>query len=142
MSITKFVVMLSVLFFSQSGTADVSCQTDSEGYRVCNGDGFKQVVIRKMPSWNGQASLMMMDICRLPSHFDRELPEEGYEMSYGALEFPEGTVCQRQYCSEDHNWFSLSLDTLALLLPEISILEIELAITFASENFRLRCEQY
>ena len=142
MTIVKITTILALLHISLQGYAQINCKSETAGYRVCQGEGLKQVIVRRMPSWNGQASLMMMDICSLPRHVERHLPDEGYALTEGTVEFPEGTHCQQQYCSEDHEWFSISADAVTLLLPQASPLEVELSLTFSWQKFELRCEQY
>ena len=85
---------------------------------------------------------MVMDVCSLPESYERDLPVEGYVVEMGDVEFPEGTVCKRQYCSEDHDEFGFSINAITFLIPTSEILKIDMNISFEWERFELRCEPF
>ncbi|NRA63138.1 MAG: hypothetical protein HRU19_01575 [Pseudobacteriovorax sp.] len=121
----------------------VTCKTPSSGLQVCEGQGQKAVFIRKMPSWGAQASLAVMEVCKIPDAEAIDLQSDDY-----LLETVErnpngyGYQCERQYCSSDHSSFSFAINALTFIIPSVDILEMEVVLSFEWEKVELRCEEF
>jgi hypothetical protein len=129
----------------------MNCKTIAgpDAGKVCTSDGVKRVTFRKMPSWGSNASLLLVEICRLRGG-EEYLATEGtngvylqdFENAQDFLDLP-AEECLREFCSEDVEKLSFKLDKAIIPLPiAVGRLELGIAIGFDKSRFELRCKNF
>ena len=150
-------VMIASGMFSQSAFADLRCTSpqDVNSPLVCLGAGVKRVSYRRIPSWNEQADLLVIDLCELR---ERSLEAVETAVSARAVGTGEGEYlaldeagmnkmlllpanqCVRKYCSQNVDKLAIRLEGVvpAVVLPMGSVTGSVVA-GFTHANFEVRC---
>jgi hypothetical protein len=100
-----------------------------------------RVLFRKMPAWNGNADLLLIDMCEYsPEGF--QLVEDQLTVSAdGKLPAEDPRLqpisCARKYCTEKSNAFGIAINALPIPIGWVSV---KLWLGYQYEHFRVACE--
>lgn len=149
-------VFCSLIVVTSASAGDFQCQHLTQGddsTLVCSdnsNDGSGSVgwvSLRKMPGWNAQAGLTLIDFCLVPKiqeppDFEKGVqkePSQGPdEIQIDKLQLETPTKnCQRRYCTDQKNQFSLLINGIPI---PIGWSFVSFWIGYQHQSFSIHCE--
>ena len=132
---------LSLVMFSANALAGIECK-DMEGeapYLQCQSEssfeGSTTVDFRKIPSWDGNAHLTLIEMCNWQTAVT---PEPVIQEITAITPVAERTACVTRYCSHDSSTYAIAFDTGTI--PVGGVVGVGLRVTFSKQKFNVRCE--
>lgn len=148
LKVLAFLISLGPFLQVMAGPNSMKCKTTqgpAATGTVCinssNGKIPVRVSFRKMPTWGGHASFLLVDMCEIPSQnagLDGKDDESTLILDKRPDDFEvDQETCIRRYCSEDQDSFGFSLNGIPIPLGYVTV---RFWLGMEKSNFELRCK--
>jgi hypothetical protein len=136
------------LFFSGNAYAEINCETlppsSGIGSLNCyNGNNKTQTIVtfREMPSWDTNASLLVVQMCQYPLGSFQESTSSSVPAEILTPENftnKEPISCLRRYCTQNLEHFSFEVSNIPIPITGGFVLGISFG--FSKSNFQVNCQ--
>jgi hypothetical protein len=133
--LTPHLLYAEILCEGGDNFSDIECVNSKNGHLT-------EVKIMRMPSWDDNSSLTLIDICdRGVSNIPGKIVNiGGINLGLTQIETSENLepVCYRRYCTTDRSSWGIFIN--GVYIPITASISLRVALSFYERQIKVRCE--